>query len=83
MARILYFGSLPDRLGTAAEDAELPASVTDVRSLLAWLRARGPEWQRSLTEDGPQVTVNKAFANLDTPLSNRDEIAVVSRGLGR
>lgn len=41
MARILYFAYLVDKLGRAQEDMALPATVQDVRGLLAQLRARG------------------------------------------
>jgi hypothetical protein len=34
MARIIYFGALPDELGTAFEHPHLPPSVADVDSLL-------------------------------------------------
>jgi len=82
MARLLYFGALPDRLGTASEEVDLPADVVNVHSLLAWLRGRGGEWQKAMVEGGPQVTVNKAFAGAQTPVSKRDEIAIISRDLG-
>ncbi|HLD13231.1 MAG TPA: hypothetical protein VJB18_00775 [Burkholderiales bacterium] len=42
MAKLLYFAALADRLGRTAEDAVLlPATVTDVRTLLTWLRGCG------------------------------------------
>ncbi len=41
MAKILYFADLVDRLGRASEEVVLPAEVTTVESLLAWLRGRG------------------------------------------
>lgn len=41
MAKILYFAGLVEKLGRASEETELPPAVTDVRTLLAWLRLRG------------------------------------------
>jgi molybdopterin synthase sulfur carrier subunit len=83
MAKLLYFGSLPDSLGTAAEDTPLPGSVSDMQSLLAWLRTRGPRWERALADGTVQVTVNKQFADPDSAFSNNDEIAIISIGLRR
>ena len=41
MAKLLYFAALADRLGRTSEETALPATITDVRTLLAWLRGRG------------------------------------------
>ncbi len=78
MAKILYFADLVDKLGCAAEDVALPASVNDVRALLAWLRARGGNWERALAEDAVRVTVNKQFVTLETKIDNACEIALIS-----
>lgn len=81
MAKLLYFGRLPDRLGSAAEETPLPAEVRDVRSLLEWLRTRDETWRQHLAEEWVQVTVNKQFAQPETPLTDSDEIAIISKGL--
>lgn len=83
MATLLYFGSLPDQLGRASEDVELPADVHDVQSLLDWLGKRGELWGEIMTPDGVQVTINKEFTAPDTPVTNADEIAIISIGLTR
>lgn len=77
VAKILYFASLVDKLGTASEEVVLPAVVTDVRALLAWLRTRGNSWERALSEAGVRVTVNRQFAAPETKIDNTMEIAVV------
>lgn len=59
MAKILYFSTLVDRVGTSSEELVLPPVVTDVHSLLAWLRARGEKWAQALKEDAVRVTVNR------------------------
>ncbi len=41
MAKLLYFAALADRLGRTSEDVTLPSHVSNVHTLLAWLRARG------------------------------------------
>jgi molybdopterin converting factor small subunit len=81
MANLLFFGSLPNKLGLGSQDIPLPLTVKDVRGLLAWLRKRGRTWELYLAEDRVQVTVNKQFAEPDTPVSDEDEIAIVSIGL--
>jgi molybdopterin synthase sulfur carrier subunit len=81
MAHILYFGSLPDKLGTASEQAALPESINEVKDLLQWLRSRGGKWSNALSHDSIQVTVNKEFCGLHSPVADEDEIAIVSIGL--
>jgi len=82
MTRILYFAYLVDKLGRASEDLALPASVVDVRSLLALLRKRGGIWEKALAENQVQVLVNKQFADLETAITGTEEIAIVSNAPG-
>lgn len=83
MAKVLYFGNLPDRIGRGSEELFLPKTVHNVRDLLGYLRARGPEWETALREEALTITVNKQFLDLDHNLTDSDEIALVSKGLGR
>ena len=80
MAKIMYFGILPDRFGRTHENKALPENVTTVRDLIAWLRKRGGAWAVFLVEERLQVTVNRAFAEPDTPVTDNDEIALISKG---
>lgn len=75
--KILYFGKLVERLGRDAEDVEIPGTVSDIGSLLAWLRKRGGHWDTYLKDEGVTVTVNREFAVPDTPLRSEDEVAIV------
>lgn len=77
MARILYFSTLADRLGTTAEELKLPPSVQDLRSLLVFLRKRGEEWPVYLIDDKIQATVNKNFVGLDAGINDQDEIGLM------
>ncbi|MEJ2643517.1 MAG: MoaD/ThiS family protein [Gammaproteobacteria bacterium] len=81
MAKLLYFGRLPDHLGKASEEATLPSDISDVRGLLAWLRTRDETWRQHLAEEWVQVTVNKQFAEMESPVTDGDEIAIVSKSL--
>lgn len=78
MAKILYFAQLVDLLGCASEETRVPDSVEDVRGLLAWLRARGGNWQRLLLDDAVRVTLDRQFVDLDTPVTDAHEIALIN-----
>lgn len=82
MAKILYFASLVDKLGTSSEEATLPAGVVDVRTLLAWLRTRKGNWEIALTDNKVRVTVNRQFAVPETRIDDTVEIAIVPTGAG-
>jgi sulfur-carrier protein len=78
MAKILYFAQLVDLLGRASEEVTLPDSARDVRGLLAWLRSRGGNWERLLVEDAVRVTIDRQFGDLDSALSDANEIALIN-----
>lgn len=78
--RILYFMQLANIAGREVESVTLPASVTTVAGLLAWLRERGQAWVDSFADTRVQVTVNKQFAEPTTPIAEGDELAIVPRG---
>jgi molybdopterin synthase sulfur carrier subunit len=77
MAKILYFSTLADRLGTTAEELKLPPSVQNLRGLLAHLRQRGEEWPVYLVDDKIQATVNRNFVELDAGINDLDEIGLM------
>lgn len=78
MARLLYFATLADRLGRTAEELDLPASVGTVATLLDWLRARGPDWEKAFEPGAINVTVNRQFFGPDTAIDNRAEIGLIA-----
>jgi sulfur-carrier protein len=81
MAKILYFAALVEKLGTSSEEVTLPAEVTDVWTLLTWLRTRGDVWEHALAEPAVQVTVNRQLAAPETRIDDTVEIAIVSARL--
>lgn len=83
MAKILYFGDLPDRVGRGAEELFLPKTVQSTRDLLSYLRERGQAWADALQDERLTITVNKQFLDLDHTITDTDEIALISKGLGR
>lgn len=83
MLHILYFGHLVDALGSAAEDVELPQTPTTVADLCTALSQRGAAWHSALTgNQSLKITVNKQFAEPDTPLKDGDEVAFVAFMIG-
>lgn len=76
---ILYFIQLAKISGKDEEQIEIPDSVTNVETLLAWLRKRGAAWKEPFADDRVQVTVNRQFAEPYTLIEQGDEVAVVPR----
>ena len=76
---LLYFIQLAKISGKDEEEITLPDSVTNVETLLAWLRRRGPSWNEPFADDRVQVTVNRQFAEPYTLIEHGDEVAIVPR----
>jgi len=76
--KLLYFGRPRENLRLSNEAAELPAGITNVADLLAWLRTRGPEWAGELADNRVRCAVNQELGTLSTPLRDGDEVAVFS-----
>ena len=77
--RILYFIHLAKISGKDEEEIVIPDSVTNVETLLAWLRKRGARWSEPFADDKVQVTVNRQFAEPYTLIEHGDEVAIVPR----
>jgi DUF971 family protein/molybdopterin converting factor small subunit len=77
--KLLYFIQLANITGRDEEDVEIPESVTNVETLLAWLRTRRDGWREPFADDKVQITVNKHFAESYTLLEHGDEVAIVPR----
>ena len=75
--RVLYFAYLAKKLLNESIELELPESVTDVASLLAFLRRREHLRAYLLADDNVRVTVNKQFAEPFTRIASGDEIGIV------
>ena len=76
-ARLLYFSWLAKKMRKESEDATLPASVTDVNSLLTWLGKRRKGAAPIFDKERLGVTVNRQFAEGFTKLRDGDEIGLV------
>jgi sulfur-carrier protein len=72
--KVLYFASLREQLGKAAED--LDVSPTTVAGLRTHLMARGGAWQSALAQGKAlRVAVNQELAQPATPVKPGDEVA--------
>ncbi len=77
---ILYFGHLVEMLHRESEFMFLPLTIKDVQGLMAHLARRGEEWPLVFEKAraSMKITVNKQFAEADTPIKGGDEIAFVA-----
>lgn len=76
---VFYFIGLAEIAGEDMQRLQVPVSVGNVQTLLAWLRKRGPAWEEAFKDERVQVTVNKQFAELFTLVEDQDEVAIVPR----
>lgn len=77
MIELLYFAWVRERIGKDGERLELPVGVATVAALLDWLEARGETYRAALGErERLRVAVNQAFAPLDAPVRDGDEVAI-------
>jgi molybdopterin converting factor small subunit len=77
---IFYFGHLVEMLHRESEFMFLPLTIKDVKGLMAHLARRGEEWPQVFENPraSMKITVNKQFAEADTPIKGGDEIAFVA-----
>lgn len=73
--KLLYFAHLREALGTGREELELPAAVTDVAALRAYLAARGDSWQVMAQSGKLRAAVNQQMAGPQASIADGDEIA--------
>lgn len=75
---LLYFGRPSENLKLARETVNLPAGISTLGELLAWLRLRGDVWAHELTESRVRCAINQEFAGLTAQIKEHDEIALFS-----
>jgi molybdopterin synthase sulfur carrier subunit len=75
--RLRYFAWLKTRIGTGSEELPLPAGVTTVDGLVAWLRERGPGYAAALARpEAIRAAVNHEHASPDQAIADADEVAL-------
>jgi DUF971 family protein/molybdopterin converting factor small subunit len=77
--KLLYFIELAIISGKNEEEVTVPESVTNVETLLSWMRKRGERWKEPFADNRLQVTVNKQFSEPYTLVEHGDEVAFVPR----
>ena len=77
---ILYFGHLAELLHRESEIMFLPLTIKSIKDLMAHLARRGDNWTVVFEKprESMKITVNKQFADADTPVKGGDEIAFVA-----
>jgi molybdopterin converting factor small subunit len=77
---ILYFGHLAEMLGRESEIMFLPLTIKTIKDLMTHLARRGENWTTVFEKprETMKITVNKQFAEADTPIKGGDELAFVA-----
>jgi molybdopterin synthase sulfur carrier subunit len=74
--RLLYFAWVREKTGIDAEDVELPPGIATIAELIAWLRARGPEFDAAFAR--PEVVraaIDRTHVRHNAKLGGAVEIA--------
>lgn len=75
--RLLYFASLRQKIGIAAEEVTPPPEVATVSALIEWLKGRGPRYAEALGDlRAVRVAVNRDYARPDHAVGPGDEVAL-------
>ena len=75
--RLLYFAWLRTKVGKAEETLDPPGSIATVAELVAWLKARGPNYADALGNPKlVRVAVNREYVTWDHPVAPGDEVAL-------
>ena len=74
MISVCFFAELRERLGCAELTID-DFSGQNVDQLLQLINARQPQWSSIIAEKKWLIAVNHAMANLNTTISDGDEIA--------
>lgn len=75
--QVLYFGWVKSRIGIGKEELSPPPEVTNVASLIDWLKGRGDGYANAFEDSSVlRVAVNQEITQLDAPITDGDEVAV-------
>jgi sulfur-carrier protein len=74
--KILYFAWVREKTGRAEEVVELPAGIDTVAGLVAWLKARGPEYGEAFqSAEVIRAAVDRRHVASDARLAGAREVA--------
>jgi molybdopterin synthase sulfur carrier subunit len=74
--KVRYFAWVRERVGKPEEELEIPANVTNVRELVAWLSTRGEEYAYAF--ENPKIVraaIDQTHVRPDTALKGAREVA--------
>ena len=74
--KLRYFAWVRERIGNPEEEIELPAGITTVADLVAWLSQRGEEYAHAF--ENPKViraAIDRAHVRADAAILGAHEIA--------
>jgi len=74
--KLRYFAWVRERIGKPEEEIELPAGITTVADLVAWLSQRGEEYAHAF--ENPKViraAIDRAHVRADAVILGAHEIA--------
>ena len=74
--KLRYFAWVRERIGKPEEEIELPAGITTVSDLVAWLSQRGEEYAHAF--ENPKViraAIDRAHVRADAAILGAHEIA--------
>ena len=74
--KLLYFAWVRQRIGLSEEDIAPPASVTNVATLVDFLKGRGAGYQAAFVDlKLLRVAVNQQHTSFEAPVGQQDEVA--------
>jgi len=74
--KILYFAWMREHTGCSTEEIRLPENVANISELAAYLRGRSAGHEAALRNlKTVRVAINRKYANLESPITDSDEIA--------
>ena len=74
--KLLYFAWVRERIGKGEENVELPAGVSTVADLMAWLAGRGEEY--AFAFENPKIiraAIDRTHVKAGAPIAGAQEIA--------
>ncbi|MAY56422.1 MAG: molybdopterin converting factor subunit 1 [Pseudomonadota bacterium] len=75
MLNLQYFASVREQLGRESEQLDLPADVTTVADLAAWLAERGAPWTLLTDTQQVLVAVDQEVVDRAQTLTGQEEVA--------
>lgn len=75
--RLVYFASVRQRLGVAAEDVTLLPEIATARQLAGFLATRGGAYEAVFSDlAGLRVAIDQAHAGWDEAITGAHEVAI-------